>query len=167
MTYAMAVKALRGKRGEKIRLTLYRPRDEGDREGGRDLGPGHRLARADQPRRRGRPGDAPSDIFEIELTRELIHVDTVKEAKLLPPEIAGDDKIGYLRLEQFGENSVAEFDRALRLPPEAGGARPWSWTCGTTRAACSTRRVDIAGAFLPPGTMVVSTQGRSADSRRE
>ena len=148
LPYAAAVKALRGKRGEKVRMTLYRAPAKPPAKG----------AIAD--------GDAPENIYEVEMTRELIKVSTVKEVKLLPPETAGDEKIGYLRLEQFGENSVAEFDKALD-ELQKQGARALVLDLRNDPGGLIDAAVDIAGEFLPPGTVVVSTQGRTEDSRRE
>jgi carboxyl-terminal processing protease len=149
LPYAAAVKALRGKRGEKVRMTLYRAPAKPPAKG---------VAVAD--------GDAPENIYEVEMTRELIKVSTVKEVKLLPPETAGDEKIGYLRLEQFGENSVAEFDKALD-DLQKQGARALVLDLRNDPGGLIDAAVDIAGEFLPPGTVVVSTQGRTEDSRRE
>ena len=159
MTYATAVKALRGKRGEKIRLTLYRPATKDAPKG---------APAPTSPAAPSAPGAAPDnpDIFELELVREVIHVDTVREVKVLPPELAGDDKIGYLRLEQFGENTVAEFDKALDQL-QKDDIKALVVDLRNDPGGLLDAAVDVAGTFLPPGTVVVSTQGRSADSRRE
>jgi carboxyl-terminal processing protease len=155
MTYSTAVKALRGKRGEKIRLTLYRPATKD--------APKSPTVGAITP---GAPSDNPGEIFELELAREIIHVDTVREVKLLPPEVAGDDKVGYLRLEQFGENTVAEFDKALDVLQKQG-VHALVIDLRNDPGGLLDAAVDVAGTFLPPGTVVVSTQGRDADTRRD
>jgi len=146
MPYASAVKALRGKRGEKIRMTLYRPPDK---------------PKPDPT------GDATGEnIFEVEMIREVIRVSTVKDAKVLPPEIAGDDLIGYLRIEQFGENTSAEFDKACD-DLQKQGIRALVVDLRNNPGGLIDSAVDIAGVLLPPGAMVVSTQGRTEESHRE
>ena len=151
MPYTTALKNLRGKKGEKIRLTLYRPPEkEGE----------------SVPAPAAVPSPVTKKIFEVELVRETIHVHTVKEVKLLPPETAGDEKIGYLRLEQFGENTVSEFDKALEALQKQGAAAIVI-DLRNNPGGLLTAAVDVAGAFLPPGTMVVSTEGRTPESRRE
>jgi carboxyl-terminal processing protease len=58
-------------------------------------------------------GPADDDVFEVTLTREVIELHSVKDPHLLPAGVAGKDKVGYLRIEEFGENTPAEFDQAL------------------------------------------------------
>src|SRR5476649_500098 len=86
MTLAVAEKALKGQPGEKAQLTLLRPVT-------------------------GAPGGGT--VFEVTLTRETIQVASVKDARLLPTSIAGQDKIGYVRIEEFAENTSDELDLAL------------------------------------------------------
>ena len=86
MTLATAMKALKGQTGEKAVLTILRS-EAGAPNGG--------------------------NIFEVELTRETIRVTSVKEAKMLPAVLAGTDNIGYLRIEEFSENTSEEVDHAL------------------------------------------------------
>ena len=92
MTLAGAEKALKGQPGEKARLTLLRP-----------------VA--------GAPGGGT--VFEVTLTRETIRVASVKDARLLPAAMAGQDKIGYVRIEEFARKYLG------RTRPRAGrpGAR--------------------------------------------
>lgn len=127
-----AIKRLRGSKGEKVKMTLMRSVE-----------------------------GKPDDIFDVELTREVIKVATVKEAKMLPAEMTGNDKIGYLRLEQFGENSPVEMERALaRL--ESQGMEGLVLDLRNNPGGLLDAAVEIAGSFLPPNTVVVSTQGRNA-----
>ncbi len=48
------------------------------------------------------------DDFEVEITRDLIHVPTAK-GKMLPDT----DHIGYIRIASFSENTADEFNQAL------------------------------------------------------
>jgi len=152
MSYDAAKKMLRGKRGEKIRMTLYRPPDKPQTP----------------PAAAATESDAAvaQNIFEVEMTREIIRVSTVKDPKVLPPEIAGDDLIGYIRIEQFGENTSAEFDKAYD-DLQKQGIRALVVDLRNNPGGLIDAAVDIAGVFLPPSTMVVSTQGRTDDSHRE
>src|ERR1017187_6083545 len=93
MTLGAAEKALKGQTGEKSRLTLLRP-VAGAVGGG--------------------------TVFDVVLTRETIRVASVKDAHLLPATIAGQDKIGYVRIEEFAENTSDELYRALETLERAG-----------------------------------------------
>src|SRR5271154_4797835 len=86
MTLAAAEKALKGLPGEKAHLTLLRP-----------------VA--------GAPGGGT--VFEVTLTRETIQVASVKDAHVLPAALTGHEKIGYVRIEEFAENTADELDTAL------------------------------------------------------
>jgi carboxyl-terminal processing protease len=142
LSRADAMKLLRGQRGEKVTLGIFRPPDV---LGGRTNIP---------------------TMFEVELIRETIKVSTVKDAKLLPPEIAGDERIGYIRLEQFGENTATELDRALSTL-EQSGLQGMVLDLRNNPGGLLDSAVEVSGRFLPPGQLVVSTQGRNPDSRRE
>ncbi len=85
--------------------------------------------------------------------RDTIKVSTVKDAHLLPPEIAGDDKIGYIRLEQFGENSSEEMERAL-VKLEGQGMQALVFDLRNNPGGLLDAAVEIAGKFLPPNQLV-------------
>jgi carboxyl-terminal processing protease len=139
MSRAVAIKALRGQRGEKVRLVISRPSEVAART---------------------------ENIFEVQLTRETIKVNTVKEAKMLPLEIAGDERIGYIRIEQFGEHTTTEFDRALTTL-EQSGLRGLVIDLRNNPGGLLDSAVEIAGRFVPAGQVIVSTQGRDSESKRE
>ncbi len=142
MSQAVALKLLHGQRGEKVTLGIYRPSEAP-------------AGRTNNPL-----------MFEVELVRETIKVNTVKEARFLPPEIAGDEHIAYIRLEQFGENTAGELDRALSTL-EQSGVRGVVLDLRNNPGGLLDSAVEVAGRFLPHNQLVVSTQGRNADSRRE
>lgn len=127
-----AIKMLRGPRGEKIKLSILRP--SGDKT-------------------------APGQLLEFELVRESIKVSTVKETKILPVEMAGDDKIGYIRLEQFGENTPDEFEDAL-INLEKQGMQSLIIDLRNNPGGLLDSAVEVAGKFLPPSQVIVYTQGR-------
>ncbi|MCE0483594.1 MAG: S41 family peptidase [Methylacidiphilales bacterium] len=139
MTLAAAEKALKGETGEKARLTLLRP-----------------VA--------GAPGGGT--VFDVELTRETIRVASVKDARLLPATIAGQDKIGYIRIEEFGENTSDELDHALE-DLEHNGMQALVIDLRNNPGGLLDSAVDVAGKFLPPNTVIVSTRGRTPDQEQE
>jgi carboxyl-terminal processing protease len=139
MSLAAAMKALKGKTGEKARLTLLRP-----------------VA--------GAPGGG--NVFEVELTRETIRVASVKDARLLPASVAGQDKIGYIRIEEFGENTSDELDHALEDLQHAG-MQALVIDLRNNPGGLLDAAVDVAGKFLPPNVIIVSTRGRTLDQEQE
>ncbi|SDU09610.1 carboxyl-terminal processing protease [Verrucomicrobium sp. GAS474] len=167
MPYAAALKALKGKRGEKVRLTLYRPSTKDGEKADTKID-SKTDAKADQKadQKADPKADSNPNIYEVELTREIIRISSVRAAKLLPPEIAGEEKIGYLRIEQFGENTASEFDKAVATLKK-GGMRALVVDLRNNPGGLIDSAVEIAGAFVPPGQVIVSTQGRRADSKRE
>jgi carboxyl-terminal processing protease len=139
MSLAAAMKALKGDVGEKARLTLLRP-VAGAPNGG--------------------------NIFEVELTREVIRVSSVKDAHFLPPSLAGADKIGYVRIEEFGENTSDELDHALQ-GLEHSGMQALVIDLRNNPGGLLDAAVDVAGKFLPPDVVIVSTRGRTPDQAQD
>jgi carboxyl-terminal processing protease len=84
----------------------------------------------------------------------------------LPAELTGDDKIGYIRLEQFGENTAQEFEDAL-TKLEGEGMQALVLDLRNNPGGLLDSAVEVAGKFLPPGQVVVSTQGRLAEQNFE
>ena len=139
MTLNAAMTALKGEPGEKERLTLLRP-VAGALNGG--------------------------TIFEVELTRETIRVSSVKDARLLPAALAGQDKIGYVRIEEFGENTPDELEHALENL-EHEGMQALVIDLRNNPGGLLNAAVNVAGMFLPPNVVIVSTKGRTADQEQE
>ena len=139
MTLEAAEKALKGQVGEPASLTLLRP-VPGARGGG--------------------------TVYEVNLTRETIRVASVKDAHVLPATIAGPDKIGYVRIEEFAENTSNELDHALE-GLDHDGIQGLVIDLRNNPGGLLDAAVDVAGKFLPPNTVVVSTKGRTADQDQE
>lgn len=98
------------------------------------------------------------EIKDHTLTRVTIKVKSVKDAQILP----ADDgrKIGYARITQFNEPTAGELAKALdRLEKE--GMQALILDLRYNPGGLLTSAVDVAGLFLPHGTRVVSTEGRS------
>lgn len=123
---------------------------------------------------RGEPGQKviltvvrPStrEIKDYELMRENIKVASVKDARLLPTELAGPFKIGYARITQF--NMPTANDLAKKLDElEKQGMQAFILDLRFNPGGLLNSAVDVAGQFLPPKTTVVSTQGRTASQTR-
>jgi carboxyl-terminal processing protease len=139
MSLATAEKALKGHEGEKAQMTLLRP-----------------VA--------GAPGGGT--VFEVTLTRETIHVASVKDAHVLPQSMAGQSKIGYVRIEEFAENTSAELDHALDTLEQAG-IQGLVLDLRNNPGGLLDSAVDVAGKFVPPNTVIVSTKGRTADQSQD
>jgi carboxyl-terminal processing protease len=139
MTLAEAEKALKGQPGEKARLTLLRP-VAGASGGG--------------------------TVFEVVLTRETIRVLSVKDARLLPASMTGQEKIGYVRIEEFAENTPDELDHALESLEQAG-IEGLVIDLRNNPGGLLDSAVDVAGKFLPPNTVIVSTKGRTPDESQD
>jgi carboxyl-terminal processing protease len=102
----------------------------------------------------------------VELTRETIRVASVKDARLLPASMAGQDKIGYVRIEEFGENTSDELDHALEGLEQAG-MQALVIDLRNNPGGLLDSAVDVAGKFVPPNTVIVSTKGRTPDQTQE
>ena len=126
---------LKGAVGEKATLTILRPSARG-------------------------AGD--DDVFDVTLTREVIQLHSVKDPHLLGAGLAGKDKVGYLRIEEFGENTPEEFDRALD-GLEKQGMQALVIDLRNNPGGLVDAAVEVAGQFMPPGTVIVSLKGRSPD----
>ena len=123
---------------------------------------------------RGRPGAAvllglyrPSEkrSLEVSLVREMIQVPTLADVGLLPAESTGGEKIGYLRITQFGEKTAGEFDQALdRLARE--GATGMILDLRDNPGGLVDAAVEVVARFVAPGTLVVATEGRKGSGIR-
>ena len=139
MSLDTAEKILKGPPGQKTRLTLQRPTA-------------------------GAPGGGK--VLEFTLTRETIRVASVKDAKMLPADLAGPDKIGYVRVEEFAENTSDELDHALE-GLEHDGMQGLVIDLRNNPGGLLDSAVDVAGKFVPPNTVIVSTKGRTAEQTQE
>jgi carboxyl-terminal processing protease len=133
MTLAMAEKALKGEPGEKANLTILRPK-AGAPNGG--------------------------TVFDVELTRETIQVASVKDAHMLPSTMTGQDKIGYVRIDEFSDNTSDEMDHALG-DLERDGMQALVIDLRNNPGGLLDSAVDVAGKFVPQNTTIVSTKGRT------
>jgi carboxyl-terminal processing protease len=97
---------------------------------------------------------------DYKLTRAIINVDMVKDINGKKEFPLGDNKIGYIRLVQFGEKTSAELQAALaKLTAEhmQGLVLDLRWNPG----GLLDQAVDVCQKFLPRGDLVVTTEGRN------
>lgn len=98
--------------------------------------------------------------FECTIRREVIRVESVKDARML------QEDIGYVRLLQFGERTGAEFLAALEQL-EAQGMRALVLDLRDNPGGLLNVAVEVAEPFFEPGELVVYTQGRRPESRED
>lgn len=92
-------------------------------------------------------------IHEYALTREIIHIQDVKDVHLI------DNHIGYIRLTEFREDSFKEFEKAL-ADLKTKGADSLVLDLRNNPGGLLSVAVNVAEIFLPEGVMIVSTKGR-------
>ena len=123
---------------------------------------------------RGRPGGvvkltvyrpAETKTMEVSVVREMIQVPTITDVGVLPESATRGEKIGYLRVTQFGEKTGHEFDVALsRL--EAQGAVALILDLRDNPGGLVDAAVEVVSRFVPKDTLVVATEGRKAKAER-
>jgi carboxyl-terminal processing protease len=117
---------------------------------------------------RGQPGtqvsltvQRPSSgaVKDYKLTRAVISMDMVKDINGKKEFPLGADKIGYVRITQFGDQTGDELEAALnRLKGEGMKALiiDLRWNPG----GLLDEAVNVCAKFLPRGQLVVTTEGR-------
>ena len=118
---------------------------------------------------RGEPGtkvtitiQRPSSgmVKELTLTRAVINVDMVKDINGKKEFPLGENKIGYVRLTQFGEKTSEELEVALKKLKSQGMQAlilDLRWNPG----GLLDQAVEVCEKFLPRGDLVVTTEGRN------
>ncbi|HOW36284.1 MAG TPA: S41 family peptidase [Candidatus Omnitrophota bacterium] len=99
-------------------------------------------------------------IHNFTITREIIHVQDVKDTQIL------QDKIGYVRLTEFREESYTEFRKALDLL-KSQGADSLILDLRNNPGGLLNVAIKITEEFLPAGKMIVSTKGRRESQNSE
>ncbi len=127
-----AVGKLRGKPGTKVTLTLYRP--GGDKT------------------------------FDVDVERAVIKVSTVKDFNGHSVDHGNsfnliDDKIGYVRLLQFGEQTASDLRKALKKMKEQGMESVVLDLRGNPGGLLD-QAVEICDFFLPRNQPILTTEGR-------
>src|SRR5213595_2525814 len=106
------------------------------------------------------------EIKDYTLERTEIKVQSVKGARLLDAELTGPFQIAYIRLIQFNEPTAEELSKALD-ELQKQGMQALILDLRNNPGGLLNSAVDVCAQFLPPNTVVVSTQGRAASQERE
>ncbi|MCI6530010.1 MAG: S41 family peptidase [Mesosutterella sp.] len=96
----------------------------------------------------------------IKLVRDIIKVQSVK-SKELP------DGLGYIRITQFQERTVADLVKALQSLSKSGHLKGLVLDLRNNPGGLLDAAVGVCSQFLPQGSLVVSTKGRTPDSNKE
>jgi len=113
---------------------------------------------------RGKPGtvvnvtilrEGEKKLLEFKITREIIKIQDIKEAKVL------EDKIGYVRLTVFQETTSKDLAAALDKIKKAG-ADSLILDLRNNPGGLLDIAVKATENFLPAGKLIVSTKGRDA-----
>src|SRR5881398_3301311 len=105
-------------------------------------------------------------IKEYTLQRAEIKIQSVKGERLLPPELTGQFRIGYIRLIQFNEPTADELSKAID-DLQKQGMQALILDLRNNPGGLLNSAVDVCGQFLPPNTKVVSTQGRVTSQQHD
>jgi len=97
---------------------------------------------------------------EYNLERAVISVDMVKDISGRKEFPLGENKIGYIRLVQFGEKTSDELNAAIKKLKSQGMQSlvlDLRWNPG----GLLEQAVDVCEKFLPRGELIVTTEGRN------
>lgn len=100
------------------------------------------------------------------LTRAAIKVDTIKDINGKREFPLSENKIGYVHLTQFGEQTADDFEDALRKL-EKKGMESLVLDLRGNPGGLLDSAVKVVEKFVPRGTPVVSTEGRGSTQRSE
>ncbi len=122
---------------------------------------------------RGEPGTkvllrvhrpSTGDFLKLEITREIIRVQSVQDAHILPSQDS-EPKIAYVRIVQFNEPTADDFRSKLKQL-ETDGMQALVLDLRNNPGGLIDSAVDVCAEFLPPNELVVYTEGRDPAQRR-
>ena len=96
-----------------------------------------------------------ADKLNFSITRGDIPLTTVDAAYRV------DDNIGYVKVNRFGHTTMTEFRKAME---KLSGVNTLILDLSNNGGGLLNQAVDMAGYFLPKGSLVVSTEGRALPS---
>ena len=123
---------------------------------------------------RGKPGDkvtltilrpSTKEVKDFTMERAVIKVESVKDAKILPVDQAGDFKIGYVRITQFNKPTADELAKKLN-ELEGQGMQALILDLRYNPGGLLESAVKVCGEFLPANQMVVYTEGRVPSQKK-
>ena len=98
--------------------------------------------------------------IDLRVRRDEVHIPTVSVAVML------DQTTGYIKVDQFGENTDPELGRALADLTKKGMKRLVLDLRGNPGGVLP-QAILVANRFLPRGSMIVYTRGRVSDSAQD
>ena len=101
-----------------------------------------------------------NDLIELEVVRDEIHIPTVPAAFMI------DNQTGYIRLQDFGENTDQELGRALRDLTQKGMKR-LVFDLRNNPGGALDQAIKVSNRFLPRGDLIVYTRGRVPNSDQD
>jgi carboxyl-terminal processing protease len=107
-----------------------------------------------------------SQVKEFKLTRAIIKVDTVKDVNNRREFPLGPDKIGYVRITQFGEHTTDEFREALKKLDDQG-MMGLILDLRNNPGGLLDQAVKVCDIFLKRGELIVTTEGRASNRDEE
>jgi len=113
-------------------------------------------------RLRGRPGtkvgltilrDTENRMFDVSLTRAVVKIRSVKEARMVA------DKVGYIRITEFQDNTPRDLKKALETL-EPAGIDGLILDLRNNPGGLLDVAIEVAEMFLPKGKLILTTKGR-------
>jgi carboxyl-terminal processing protease len=117
---------------------------------------------------KGKPGEslkltlrrpATKEVFEVEMIREVIKQETVKDIGLVDAKLTSPYKVGYARILQFNQPTAEEFSIALD-DLEEKGMDAFILDLRNNPGGLLNSAIAVCGEFVAPGTLVLTTEGR-------
>ncbi|WP_459616019.1 S41 family peptidase [Bordetella sp. 2513F-2] len=96
----------------------------------------------------------------VKIIRDIIKVRSVRSKML-------DDGVAYVRIAQFQEKTGPDLARHLKELGAKGAPKSLVLDLRNDPGGLLNSAIGVAGAFLPPDALVVSTDGRTPDSRHK
>src|SRR5438046_509045 len=106
------------------------------------------------------------EVKDYVLERAEVKVQSVKNAHLIDKELTGAFKVGYVRVVQFNEPTAEDLAKALD-ELQKQGMQALILDLRNNPGGLLNSAVDVCAQFLPPNTVVVSTQGRVASQQHD
>jgi carboxyl-terminal processing protease len=98
--------------------------------------------------------------IDLQVQRDEIHIPTVPAAFMI------DATTGYIRLQDFGENTDQELGRALRSLTSKG-MRKLVFDLRSNPGGALDQAIRVSNRFLPRGDLIVYTRGRVQNSDQD
>jgi carboxyl-terminal processing protease len=99
-------------------------------------------------------------VKDFKLTRAIINIDMVKDINGKREFPIGENKIGYVRITQFGEKTSEELGAALKKL-QAQGMQGLILDLRWNPGGLLDQAVEVCEKFLPRGELIVKTEGRN------